>query len=209
LAQVGVNNMADVKKTKNELKKQKDALRRFTRYLPTLALKKQQLQIEIAKASHMLEAINTKISELEAAVKNWSAVFGENIAIEEFISVKAVREKIENIAGIDTPVFLQVDYEEKGYDYMAMPLWVDAGIEAIKQMTELRCQGLIMKKKQRLLADELRITAQRVNLFEKIKIPESKGNIRKINIVLGDLQTAAVVTGKIAKKKIEEKHAAA
>jgi V/A-type H+/Na+-transporting ATPase subunit D len=68
---------------------------------------------------------------------------------------------------------------------------------------------MVMQKKQALLAEELSITTQRVNLFEKIKIPESRENIRKINIVLGDMQTAAVVTGKIAKHKIELKHAAA
>jgi V/A-type H+-transporting ATPase subunit D len=39
--------MAGVKLTKNELKKQKDALKRFRRYLPTLQLKKQQLQMVI------------------------------------------------------------------------------------------------------------------------------------------------------------------
>jgi len=39
--------MAKIKLTKNELKKQKDALKMFKRYLPTLILKKQQLQAEI------------------------------------------------------------------------------------------------------------------------------------------------------------------
>ena len=39
--------MAKIKLTKNELKKQKDALKMYERYLPTLQLKKQQLQIEI------------------------------------------------------------------------------------------------------------------------------------------------------------------
>ena len=36
-----------IKHTKNELKAQRDALRRFERYLPTLQLKKQQLQLEV------------------------------------------------------------------------------------------------------------------------------------------------------------------
>jgi V/A-type H+-transporting ATPase subunit D len=39
-----------------------------------------------------------------------------------------------------------------------------------------------------------------VNLFEKIKIPETKGSIKKIQVYLGDQQTAAVVRGKIAKR---------
>ena len=40
--------MAKIKLTKNELKKQKDNLKRFTRYLPTLELKKRQLLQEIS-----------------------------------------------------------------------------------------------------------------------------------------------------------------
>ena len=39
--------MAKIKLTKNELKVQKDALKMYKRYLPTLMLKKQQLQTEI------------------------------------------------------------------------------------------------------------------------------------------------------------------
>lgn len=54
------------------------------------------------------------------------------------------------------------------------------------------------------LEQELRSTAQRVNLFEKVKIPEAKENIRVIGIYLGDQQTSAVVRGKIAKKKLQE-----
>ena len=52
-----------------------------------------------------------------------------------------------------------------------------------------------------LLGKERRLTSQRVNLFEKVKIPEAKENIRMISIYLGDQQTSAVVRGKIAKKK--------
>ena len=52
-----------------------------------------------------------------------------------------------------------------------------------------------------MLSAELRTTSQRVNLFEKVKIPECKENIRKIGIMLGDLDTSAVARSKIAKKK--------
>ena len=55
-----------------------------------------------------------------------------------------------------------------------------------------------------LLEKELRSTSQRVNLFEKVKIPEAKENIRIIGVFLGDQQTAAVVRGKISKKKLME-----
>ena len=201
--------MPKIKYTKNELKRQKDALKRFTRYLPTLTLKKQQLQLEIVKAAHAIDEADAKIKELSAAAMVWVAVFGEQAALKNIVSVKALQAKTENIAGIDLPLFVSVDFEVKEYSFMNMPLWVDFGVDTIKRMIELRFQLLLLQKKQALLAEELRTTTQRVNLFEKIKIPESRENIRKINIVLGDMQTAAVVTGKIAKHKIELKHAAA
>jgi len=52
------------------------------------------------------------------------------------------------------------------------------------------------------LAHELRVTTQRVNLFEKVKIPEALGSIKRIGIYLGDQQTAQVVRGKISKRKL-------
>ena len=41
-----------------------------------------------------------------------------------------------------------------------------------------------------------------MNLFEKVKIPETEENIRKISIYLADQQVNAVVRSKIAKRKI-------
>ena len=67
------------------------------------------------------------------------------------------------------------------------------------------CPGIYpLRKQEALLEKELRSTSQRVNLFEKVKIPEAKENIRIIGVFLGDQQTAAVVRGKISKKKLME-----
>lgn len=57
-----------------------------------------------------------------------------------------------------------------------------------------------------MLLKEFRVTSQRVNLFEKVMIPTAKANIKKINIYLGDQQTAAVVRGKIAKSNLIKKN---
>ena len=63
----------------------------------------------------------------------------------------------------------------------------------------------VYKKQISVLEKELRITTQRVNLFEKIKIPECKNNIRVIRIYLGDQQANAVGISKVAKKKVEQR----
>ena len=121
------------------------------------------------------------------------------------LRLKEIKTEQGNIAGIDIPLFVDVELKEEPYDFMLTPLWVDMAIDVCKEIITLKAQLLIARKQRDILREELRITIQRVNLFEKVKIPEARENIRVINIHLGDLQTADVVRGKIAKEKIERK----
>lgn len=197
--------MAKIKLTKNELKKQKESLKRFTRYLPTLELKKQQLLVEVRNIQTKVREIENKIEKIESDVKKWIAVFGEDINIQDLFEIKEIDTTTDNIAGIDVPVFNNVNIAVKEYDFMEYPLWVDFGLDVIKGIIKLKKEMEVLHEQKRILEDELRITIQRINLFDKIKIPESKDNIRKIQIFLGDQQTAAVVRGKISKAKLEKK----
>ena len=65
----------------------------------------------------------------------------------------------------------------------------------------------LMEEQLQCLEDELRVVNQRVNLFEKVKIPAAQENIRRINIYIGDQQTNSVGRSKIAKAKCQERDA--
>ena len=80
--------MGKVKLTKNELKRQKEALARFTRYLPMLQLKKQQLQAEIIRVSGQIEKISGAISELANKVDAWVDVFAEDLPITDWLKIQ-------------------------------------------------------------------------------------------------------------------------
>ena len=194
--------MAKIKLTKNELKSQKDNLKRFNRYLPTLILKKQQLQMEIQKVEHQHHDLMNKMKDIQNKVSEWVDVFGENISIDDLVKVKKITTDQGNVAGIDIPIFNSIEFEEISYDLFVYPLWVDRALEEVKKLYEIVVELKILENQIELLRIELRITSQRVNLFEKVKIPEAKNHIRNIQIYLGDQQTAAVVRGKISKNKI-------
>ena len=194
--------MAKIKLTKNELKKQKDQLKRFERYLPTLLLKKQLLQMEIRQVEVLIKEKRQEREKALAELFHWVDVFGEGLDLAPLVSVKAVRLDTQNIAGLDIPVFEDISFENVAYDLMTHPLWVDAGLEKIKELVTFDVELDVLERQLELLAAELRVTSQRVNLFEKVKIPETKENIRVINIFLGDQQTAAVVRGKMSKSKL-------
>jgi hypothetical protein len=63
-----------------------------------------------------------------------------------------------------------------------MPLWVDSAIDALKEVIVLNKEILVVNQGVALLRQELRITTQRVNLFEKVKIPEAEENIYSLSI---------------------------
>jgi V/A-type H+-transporting ATPase subunit D len=173
--------MPAVKLTKTELKRQKDALKRYRRYLPTLILKKQQLQKVIRQVEGRLADETRKRKGLIDDAASWMDLFSEPFPFPDWLRVKSVQTESANVAGVEIPVFKSMDFITTSHD--------------------LFMTGLLHRQVS-LLETELRITSQRVNLFEKVKIPQATESIRKIHIYLGDQQTAAVVRGKTAKKNL-------
>ncbi len=198
--------MAKIRLTKNELRKQKDALKRYNQFLPTLILKKQQLQMEILKIHREMDDVEKEKEYIKAVVFKWADVFTEDVGLEKLISLEKIETTPGNIAGKDIPVFDKTVFKEEDYDLIRTPLWVDYGIEMLKKVMTQNARLEVLNKQDELVREELRITTQRVNLFEKVMIPRTIDNIKKIQIYLGDMQTAAVVTGKIAKEKIMRNH---
>lgn len=193
-----------VKLTQSELKRQRDALRQYERYLPTLQLKKQLVQLEIVHQENALREREASLSGMKEAAENWSGLLVEAPGIRQWLIPAKVITGKKNVAGIDLPVFERVDFEVAEYDLFLAPLWVDKGLEALRDMVSLREEIRVIGEGIAILRHELRITTQRVNLFEKVKIPGTKEAIRLIKIAIGDQMTSAIGRSKIAKKKIEE-----
>lgn len=199
-----------IKLTKNEQKVQKDLLKQYQRYLPTLQLKKQQLQQVIMTTRAELAQKEAERVQMIGNLDDWVAVFAENAIFDEDKSIDTLVQpetvicRNENIAGVTVPKFEELKFKDVEYDVDDYPLWVDTALVKLCEIARLDALVSTLRKQEALLEKELRSTSQRVNLFEKVKIPEAKENIRVIGVYLGDQQTAAVVRGKISKKKLVE-----
>lgn len=199
--------MAEIKLNKTELKQQKNLLDQLRKYLPTLQLKQQQLQVEVDSLSPVIEKVNKRILNLKAGVEGWAELLTEkeNFVIYELAVADRVITELENIAGVDVPVFEKVEFRKVDYSLFMTPVWVDQAKETMRDIVSLREEVRVIAKKQELLAEELRQTNIKVNLFEKRMIPECMENIRKIRIFLGDQEIAAICNAKIAKEKLDRK----
>ena len=199
--------MAKVKLTKTALKKERDDLKQFERFLPTLQLKKQQLQMEMRECQERIASNEQREAESKEELSSWIALFGaeaETLRAAELVKVDHVETDTLNIAGVEVPRFQKVVFQNTPYDLYTEELWIDDAVAALKKIVELRMEREVIRKQYELIQSELRVTTQRVNLFEKVKIPECRENIRRIGIYLGDMDTSAVVRSKIAKSKLQE-----
>lgn len=193
--------MAKIKHTKNEMKAQKIALTRFERFLPMLQLKKRQLQAEIQRITAEIDAKQAEGEAIRGQFNQWTTLFSEPNDIEKLVVLEKVDTEDGNIAGVNIPIFKDAVLRTEEYDLFSTPSWIDDGVDTVRGLTRIRVEREILKVQRDLISEELRTTSQRVNLFEKVKIPECRENIRIIKIFLGDEQTAAVVRGKTAKSR--------
>jgi len=200
--------MSQIKLTKNELRQQQVKLQQLMRYLPTLQLKKAMLQQEVNSVLQQIEETKSIFEKLkdktlstqEMLTQEGMKSFFESLRVEEVV------KHIENIAGLDVPIFEDVRFAKKAYKGAHVPLWWDFALEELKDVVAVKEKLHVLHIKRSLLEKELREVSIRVNLFEKVLIPRTIANIKKIKIFLGDLQLSAVSQAKVAKSKIESKN---
>ncbi|MCB1112260.1 MAG: V-type ATP synthase subunit D [Chlamydiales bacterium] len=203
--------MAEIKLTKNELRAQQKRLGQLNKYLPTLQLKKAMLQAEVNEARIEIQGLRDAYAQARKRVDEYASLLteGEMIDLQDAAEIKTVHKRYENIAGVDVPYFDSVEFHEFWYFLFDAAPWVDAAIAGLRRVAEAKAEVEVAEEKKAALEKELREVSIRVNLFEKVLIPRSLANIKKIKVFLGDQELAAVSQAKVAKSKIEANKQAA
>jgi V/A-type H+-transporting ATPase subunit D len=195
-----------IKLTRPELKRQRDALARFERYLPMLKLKQQQLQMTLRGVREKRRQAVEAAEAARAAFARYEHVLSDTagLNVRHLAAPTEVKVSRQNVAGVWVPVFEDALFAQAAYSLFATPAWVDRALADLREVNRRRAQADVLQEQHDLLSHELTKIVQRVNLFEKVKIPEAREAIRQIRIRLGDEMTAAVGRAKIAKGKIAE-----
>jgi V/A-type H+-transporting ATPase subunit D len=193
-----------VKLTRPELKRYRDALARYERFLPMLKLKQQQLQLTLREVAQRCRAARQARDDVAASIGRYRSVLGDRAGLDLEASARPseVRTSTMNIAGVELPVFEDVVFPPIRYSLFGTPPWVDQVLQDLRERSRREAMLAVLLEEERLLQNELARIIQRVNLFEKIMVPQARDAIRRIRIKLGDEMTSAVGRGKIAKNKI-------
>lgn len=194
--------MARLQLNKSSLARERAQLKSYERFLPSLDLKRQQLMGERAKAQAEVSQLRAQVKALAAEVgQNLPMLANEGVSLEGLVRLTDYHTGLENVVGTKLPVLDRIEVEIAPYSPMAKPHWVDDVARLLQDMLRARLRVKIAQDRVAILDDAVTTITQRINLFDKVLIPNAKANIKKIAIYLNDEEMAAVVRSKIAKKK--------
>jgi len=168
--------------------------------LPTLVAKESALRVEVKKAkeqAHELEArIKREHESVAAANRLWVEM------PDGLVKVGKVDVAVRKIAGVRTPVLEKAAFDVSRYSLATEAAWIPEGVEILQHLAELKIAVELARKKVSVLEYARKKTTQKVNLYEKVQIPEYKEAVRKIKRFMEDEDNLAKSSQKILKVKI-------
>lgn len=187
---------------KSTLNRETQRLKAYRQFVPALELKRKQLMAarETArKAEQQLLAqeqqLRQQVADQLAGLASYPAELDALVRIERLVIVH------QNLVGLELPQLAELHIQRQAYSCLSTPAWFDLLLTCLEQALRLQIDQRINAQRLRLLQQGLHKTTQRLNLFEKVLIPKTEKNLRKIRIALSDAERAAVVRAKIAKNK--------
>ena len=176
---------------------------RLARAVPTLDLRRRQLTMELLAWEERLAEAKAERDALAACMETCP-----HPEIERIVSLEGVKTKEVSIAGV---MLLELDTARisvKTYSLLMTPPSFDAFVEMKSRLIEETERVRIMERSLDLLSEELAVTTQRINLFEKRLIPRFQEGIRYIRGRLEDSERSSVIVAKIAQSRLLGEQAA-
>lgn len=194
--------MAKLKLSKNSLQEQRTNLKLYQKMLPSLDLKRSQLQGELKNAQKALAESKQAVEALEAQIgTELPMLAGTKIGLKGMVKIERTHMSTENIAGVKVPRLDRIDCEVMPYSRLSLPAWVDHLMQRLKDAAQMRLEVQVHEQRVEILRQAARRITQRVNLFDRVLIPTAQKNIKRIQIYLGDLDRDAVIRSKLSKAR--------
>lgn len=199
--------MADkILMNKNTLAALKNELKEYEAALPVFEMKEQQLKEAVQNVETSIQRLQKAIEATNQQVQSWSSVMAEQtIDLSTLANVQAVNTDQRELTGVTIEVFRELTFEDAEVDLFDTPLWIDTAMDVLRDQKNNRTLIDIERKNLALLQEELAEARRMKNALKEVFIPETKDNIRKIIIYLGDVERLAIGCAKLVKKKKQEK----
>jgi V/A-type H+-transporting ATPase subunit D len=189
---------------KSALQRERRKVALYRRYLPPLELKRQELLRRLSQAQAELAQLSRESEELLSYVRaELPMLANDRIDLSDLVQLTEIKLKTENALGVALPRLDQAVVKVRSYSPLARPHWVDEAVRCLKAMLELKVAYRVAERRAALLAQAVKRVTQRVNLLEKVLIPNASANIHRLQVYLEDLERAETLRAKLAKSKLK------
>ena len=172
--------------------------------LPTLKSKETALRIEVKKITTQIEKINEALDQKLKLQEDFVSLWTE---MPEVLMLKKADISLKNIAGVKIPVLNHVEFEETPISYINQTPWIPQGIALLKELISLQIEISVKDRQFEILNYARKKTTQKVNLYEKVQIPDFRSAVLKIKRFLEDAENLSKSAQKIVKQRNTEKEA--
>lgn len=187
-------------KTTVQLFKRQLAIRQ--KALPILKNKETALRLEVVKLTKQLEDIHLQQRALDSKLEHYKAFWAEFPDILLMDKIDIYKKKV---IGVNIPEIKTIVFKIADVSWWNMPAWVPGGIALLKEVIRLKLKADILQQQIDILDLARKKTTQKVNLYEKVQIPEYEEAIMKIKRFLEDKENISKAAHKIVKKRKEIK----
>lgn len=189
-------------KTTIQLFKRQLAIRQ--KAMPILKNKETALRLEVINLIKRLEKIKLEQKELDARLENYKGFWAEFPEILKMDKIEIYKKKV---IGVKIPEIKNIEFKIADVSWWNLPAWIPGGIELLKEAISLKLKADILKQQIAILDLARKKTTQKVNLYEKVQIPEYEDAIIKIKRFLEDKENISKAAQKIVKKRKDNKAA--
>jgi V/A-type H+-transporting ATPase subunit D len=188
---------------KTSLQQLEKQLKVRERSLPTIKSKESALRLEVKRTKDEVNKLELQLEKEIQSYENMVALWNE--FKPDLVKVKDVTLSTKKFAGVVVPILDKVTFEIGHYSLFNSPSWFMDGIELLKQLAHTGIEAEFARTKLELLERARKKTTQKVNLFEKVQIPNYKDSIRKVKRYMEDEESLSKSSQKIMRANLEKR----
>ena len=172
--------------------------------LPTLKSKEAALRLEVRKITAEIDLLKEEYQTIVKENQNYNGFWTE---FPQIVKIRNIISEQKNIAGVRVAILKNIDFALEQISLFNMPSWIRLAISMFERLMTIQIRIEMTEARLNALAYARKKTTQKVNLYEKVQIPEYRMAIIKIKRYMEDEDNLSKSSQKIVKERNRAKEA--
>ena len=172
--------------------------------LPTLKSKEAALRLEVRKITAEIDLLKEEYEMIDKENQNYNGFWTE---FPKIVKIRNIISEQKNIAGVRVAILNKIDFALEQISLFNMPSWIRLAISMFERLMTIQIRIEMTEARLNALAYARKKTTQKVNLYEKVQIPEYRMAIIKIKRYMEDEDNLSKSSQKIVKERNRAKEA--